>query len=380
MSFTLSERAGRYAADVQERLVGLIAEITAIPSPSKHEEKRAGFIKSWLEERGAKGVFIDQANNVILPMGSTDDGCNVYMAHIDTVFPDLTPIEVTIKDGSMYAPGVSDNTANVAEMLLWIEYILENGLKTKDKGVMFVFDACEEGLGDLKGSKTLINNFGDKIKRLVSFDGSMDNVVNMAVGSTRWRVTVETEGGHSYDMFGNANAISRMSEIICELYAQQMPDNGFKTTYNVGTISGGTSVNTIAQRAEMLYEYRSENRENLDFMDKSFRRIIEKYRARGYSIALEQVGARPCMGDVDENIQNRLNADTEELIVRETGKPPRFVSGSTDCNVSFAEGIPSVCFGGCTGHGAHTREEWLEISSLARGMRCVGAVLLSDFE
>lgn len=380
MNFTLTERAADYAENIQERLVSLIAEITAIPAPSGREEKRAAFIKKWLEKRGARGVFIDSANNVIFPMGSIEKECNAYIAHIDTVFPDMDPIPVKIENGKMHAPGVGDDTANVAELMLWIEYILNNRLRPANGGVLFVFDACEEGLGDLRGSKNLMKNYGGSIKQLVSFDGTMANVVNMAVGSVRWKVAVEAEGGHSYDMFGNANAIARMSEIICDLYTQKVPNNRFKTTYNVGTIAGGTSINTIAQRAEILYEYRSDHKGNLDEMDTSFHSIIGKYTAKGYKVTLERVGMRPCMGDVDSEAQHRLEQAVEELIIRETGKAPNFVSGSTDCNVSFANGIPSVCFGGCTGYGAHTREEWLEIVSLTTGMRCVGSVLLKDFE
>ena len=118
MNFTLTERAADYAENIQERLVSLIAEITAIPAPSGREEKRAAFIKKWLEKRGARGVFIDSANNVIFPMGSIEKECNAYIAHIDTVFPDMDPIPVKIENGKMHAPGVGDDTANVAELML----------------------------------------------------------------------------------------------------------------------------------------------------------------------------------------------------------------------------------------------------------------------
>ena len=379
MAFTLSDRAARYAADNHERLVRFIAELTAIPAPSNHEEKRADYIKNWLVGRGAEGVYIDGALNVVLPLGDVEQGCDVLMAHTDTVFPDLEPIPVRIADGRISAPGVGDDTANTAELLLWTEYILQNKLKPRQGGVLIVLNSGEEGLGDLKGSKKIMQRYGAYVRRLISFDGGMDGVVNRAVGSVRWKITLRTEGGHSYGRFGSPNAIARMSELVCALYDQQVPHNNCRTTYNVGTIQGGTSVNTIAQECTLLYEYRSDQKVSLDQMDASFRRIVEGFRAKGYEIELEQVGLRPCMGDVDPAAMAALCGDLSDMLERETGKRPSMESASTDCNIPFSMGVPAACFGGYSGRGAHTREEYIEIDSLRVGMRCVGAVVLNSF-
>lgn len=380
MNFSLSEHAARFAAESQERLTALIAELTAIPAPSNHEELRAAFIKQWLEERGAKGVFIDEALNVVMPLGEPEKGCDLLMAHTDTVFPDMEPIPVKIENGRICAPGVGDDTANAAELMLWAEYIIKNNLKPKKAGVLIVLNSGEEGLGDLKGSKALMKRYDHAVKRMISFDGGMDSIVNRAVGSVRWKVTLRTEGGHSYGKFGNPNAIARLSEIVCELYKQQVPHNNCRTTYNVGTIKGGTSVNTIAQEAEMLYEYRSDQKVSLDYMDAAFRAMIDRYKAKGYEITTETVGLRPCMGDVDQRELDRLCGGLRDMLERETGKQPSYESGSTDCNIPFSMGIPAACFGGYSGRGAHTREEYIEIDSLRNGMRCVGAAILDSFE
>lgn len=379
MTFSNSESAVCYAAENQERLVALIKQLTAIPAPSNHEEKRAAFIKEWLEARGAKNAFIDEALNVVLPLGTPEAGCDLLMAHTDTVFPDMDPIPVQVENGRICAPGVGDNTANAAELMLWAEYILENDLKTKNGGALIVFNSCEEGLGDLKGSKAIMKRYGLAVRRMISFDGGMDSIVNRAVGSMRWKITLRTEGGHSYARFGSPNAIARLSEIICDLYRQQVPRNNCRTTYNVGTIRGGTSVNTIAQEAEMLYEYRSDQKVSLDFMNASFRQIIDEYKAKGYDITTEIVGQRPCMGDVDPAALDSLCTWLSGLLERETGKKPVFISGSTDCNIPFSMGIPAACFGGYSGRGAHTRGEYIEIESLKTGMRCVGAAVLDSF-
>ena len=140
-------------------------------------------------------------------------------------------------------------------------------LKLKPKtGILFVLNSGEEGLGNLKGVRRLMQDFGRRISRLYAIDGGLKTVVNDAVGSKRWRITVTTEGGHSFGSFGNRNAIHYAAKMIDTFYTLKVPDIG-KTTYNVGTIEGGTSVNTIAQHCEMLYEYRSSKREGLACMD-----------------------------------------------------------------------------------------------------------------
>lgn len=128
----------------------------------------------------------------------------------------------------------------------------------------------EEGLGNLKGSRALMQAFEGRIREVYSFDGGYDLACNASVGSIRYRVEVKTEGGHSYAAFGNRNAIFYLSQLIQTLYSMQPPKTGIKTSFNVGKISGGTSVNTIAQQAEMMFEYRSDLRENLDAMQKFF--------------------------------------------------------------------------------------------------------------
>lgn len=130
----------------------------------------------------------------------------------------------------------------------------------------------------------------------------------------------------------------------------------------------------------MLYEYRSDQKVSLDIMDQSFRDILADFKARGYDLTTERVGLRPCMGDVDPQAMEALCGELSALLTSETGKTPGLESASTDCNIPFSMGIPAACFGGYAGHGAHTREEYIEIDSLRIGMRCVGAVVLNRFE
>lgn len=377
----LSDHAKKYLADHEEFTRDLLFQLCAIPAPSNHEELRAEFIKKWLEDLGAEGVYIDPALNVVYPYQCENKNeLLVIMAHTDTVFPDLEPFTVKVEGNVASCPGIGDDTANVAILLTLIKYVIENKLNAP-KGVVFVLNAGEEGLGNLKGSRQIVKDYEGCISEFVSLDGSYTGVCNGAVGSMRYNVEVKTEGGHSYGSFGNRNAIQRLAAIIEKLYQVEVPHDGnSKTTYNVGMISGGTSVNTIAQQAEMLYEYRSDSRKCLEIMGQNFNKIIEEAKKDCLSLTVTILGERPCMGDVDADRQAALLNKTKEAIATRYDKEVATYPGSTDCNIPFSVGIPSVCFGGYIGKGAHTREEHIYLDSMPVGTEIVAAFLLDYFD
>jgi len=354
----------------------LLLELAQIPAPSNHEEKRAAFCKEWLEKQGAEGVFIDDALNVIYPVGCTDDNEVVmYTAHSDVVFPDTEPLPLKIEDGRIYCPGVGDDTANAVALMMAAKYIAENKLTPADGGVLLVINSGEEGLGNLKGVRKLFESYAGRVKEFVSFDGSGAGGTNKAVGSMRYRIEIDTEGGHSYGRFGNRNAIAYLASMISELYTMKVPTKG-RTTYNVGTISGGTSVNTIAQHAEMLYEFRSDELDDLKVMENHLNAAVEYYRAKGVQVTVTVVGERPCGSGVDPEKHALLMARAIAALKQATGKDLQFGSGSTDCNIPLSLGVPAVCFGCYVGAGAHTREEYVEIESLHPGLKtCFGMVM-----
>lgn len=381
MNTWLDAAAISYIDGCQEELCALLAELCAIPAPSGREERRARFVKDWLESAGAEGVYIDEALNVVYPVGVTEHGrASVFMAHTDTVFPDMEPMPLSVKDGVMYCPGVGDDTANLAVLMLIARYVTQRGLAPRT-GVLFVANSCEEGLGNLKGCRAVMARYGARVDAFVSLDSTIHSLCNLAVGSARYRVTVRTEGGHSFSSFGNRNAIHALSEIVCALYGQRLPEGpeGSVTTYNVGVVEGGTSVNTIAQEASMLYEYRSNARECLATMQASFERVIDGFRARGLDVSVEMIGERPCMGDVDPARQRELTERCLDAIEHATGRRVPTGAASTDCNIPLSMGIPAACFGVYEGGGAHTREEWVRLSSLRTGMRAAMEVVLSCF-
>ena len=372
----------RYIADSQQELLQLIRDLCKIPAPSHREERRAEFCRNWFARNGGEGVYIDEAMNVVCPVGdSGDNALVVFMAHTDTVFPDLEPMPFTEHDGKMFCPGVTDDTANLAVMMICAKYFLRNGI-IPNTGLLFVANSCEEGLGNLKGSRKIVETYGDRIRALVTLDGTNPQaVVTKAVGSHRYRVTVRTEGGHSFSHFGNKNAIHYLADMIQTLYRVRVPvDADSKTTYNVGTISGGTSVNTIAQEAQMLYEYRSDSLACLRAMEDMFHQVIAHYRSLDVEVEVEKIGDRPCAGDVPSDAWQALLDKICAAIHETVGKEAVFTSGSTDANTALAAGIPSACISACFGGRCHTREEWLDIASLHDGCRLFMALLQNYFE
>ena len=362
-----------YAKTVQAETLDLLRAMCAIPAPSHHEEKRAEFCKAWFLRNGFADVRIDPALNVLAPVGVDLDGdgeFDVMMAHTDTVFPDTEPMPLREEAGYMYCPGVTDDTANLAVLMVCARYYREHPAAGR-RGILFVANSCEEGLGNLKGCRRIMDDFAGRVKNVVSLDSTcMNHLITTAVGSHRYKVTIRTEGGHSYGSFGNRNAIHALATMISLLYSVKVPvDGNSKTTYNVGTISGGTSVNTIAQSAEMLYEYRSTSRLCLAKMEKFFLQTVETFRAAGVEVEVEKVGDRPCSGEVEkttlEALRNRYRASVREVLGLETLDN----SGSTDCNIPLSRGVPAICFGVARGGGVHTRAEKLEAASLYDGCR-----------
>ena len=373
----LNDDMEKYVLSVQEELKQLIRDLCAIPAPSHHEEKRAEFCKQWFERNGFSDVKIDEALNVTAPVKVNDSGkFTVVMAHTDTVFPDMEVLPFSEDDKFMYSPGVGDDTTNLAVLMICARYYKDHLPPQKSENMLFVANSCEEGLGNLKGSRKIVADYGKQITDFISLDGArLNRLVTRAVGSHRYKVTVRTEGGHSFGKFGNRNAIHQLSTMITALYAVKVPENGDSiTTYNVGHISGGTSVNTIAQNAEMLYEYRSNDRQCLAKMKDMFEKIIEFYRASGVDVEVELIGDRPCAGEIDpvrlEALRNRMRESVKEVLAME----PFDGASSTDCNIPLSVGIPAICFGVCNAWGSHTREEKIEIASLPNGCR-----LLLDF-
>ncbi len=361
-----------------DEMLSLLHDICVIPAPSGYEDERAEFILKYLKDLGIENAHIDEAKNVICTLGEETDDIVLFMAHTDIVFPFDVPLNYIDDGEKIHCPGVIDDVACVVIMLAGIKYMVENNITPK-RTLMFAANSCEEGLGNLKGTRQIFKDYGKRIKHMYTFDGSYSHIVNESVGSHRYEVTPITEGGHSFGAFGNRNAINVLAGIINEIYKIDVPKReNSKTTYNVGIINGGTSVNTIAQNASMLCEYRSDNVECLAIMEKKFSEIFENAKANCEELKVELVGNRPCMDSMDMEELNRLSDLVCNIQSKYGNCEVRRDSGSTDANIPHSMGIPAICVGVYVGGGAHTTEEWLLKKSLKPGFAIGLELMLTD--
>lgn len=395
-----------YAERNCQELYELLLQLARIPAPLGGEERRAQFCKKWLEDHGAEGVYIDQAGNVVYPYlagtaavrelegeaATADSGCLpdskmlsgtgdvplvVFAAHMDVVFPDETELPLTERDGKIYCPGVGDDTANLCVLLMMAAYAAKYQPDTGAYGILFVCDTGEEGLGNLKGVREICRVYGERMAVFYGLDLCLESYTSKAVGSLRYGVTVYTRGGHSYACFGSTSANAVLADLIHALYQVKVRTRG-KTTYNVGMISGGTSVNTIAQKAELLYEIRSDEEKDLREMKQTFHKIVEQFQKNSPSdcrIEIELLGERPCESGVDEEKRQWLFRQAERVIREQAGITTIPVPCSTDCNIPLSLGIPSICIGTCQGAGAHTREEYIRKDSMKPGLQVALQIL-----
>ena len=339
-----------------EEMYTLLREICLIPAPSYHEDERAAYCKKYFESIGAKDAYIDEAKNVVLPIGC--EGSN-----------EITPMPYREENGRIYCPGVGDDAASLVHLMLTAKFFIQNDLRPKG-GVLFVCNSCEEGLGNLLGTRTVMKNYEGRVKQFLSLDCfSFDVIDTECVGSHRYEVEVQTAGGHSFGAFGNQSAVLTLAEMITQIYAIEVPKKpGRKTTYNVGIIEGGTSVNTIPQSAKMLCEYRSDDVECLAVMKGKFEEIFRAANTDRSKVTVKMIGERPCANGVDPAALTAMVNACKKVIFEVTGKNPVDKSSSTDCNIPLSLGIPAVCIPTYEGRGAHTREEYLEKASLIPGL------------
>lgn len=381
MDEKIAQTARAYAEACYEEELELLRRLARIPAPSGHEERRAEFVRDWLLSQGApvSSVHIDAANNVILSLPAAspnhaDKSCAVFAAHTDVVFPDTDELPLAESDTRLLAPGVGDDTANLVGLLFAARYLLREQVPL-DRRLLIVANSCEEGLGNLAGTRELFRHYEGRVCEYTSFDLYLGTHVTSAVGSHRWRVICHTEGGHSWENFGRDNAIEALCSFIEDLYALELPTRA-KTTVNVGRFVGGTTVNSIAEEASVLVEYRSSSEECLEEMYGKFVVLVEEHLKEHTRIDAKLIGRRPASGEVVPAGQDELVARTDAIIRELGGVTPEHHESSTDANVPFSLGIPAHTVGAVAGGLLHTREEWIEKKSLRQGLAVILALML----
>lgn len=380
MRYPISKEALEYINQHMEEYVELIKTLVQIPSPSNKEDKRAAFIKKWLEDNGCQGVYIDDACNVVFPYRcDTSKKVVAFLAHTDTVFPDEDFIPLREEGDRIYAPGIGDDTAPVAALMMIARFLTQQNIDTP-YGILLVGNSGEEGLGNLRGSRKIVEDYGDRMYNFIAIDGGMPHISVDCVGSQRYEITIKTEGGHSYGNYGNCNAIRYMASLIDSLYSVKTP-NRAKTTYNVGVIHGGVSVNTICPVVSALFDFRSPDRSCLQEVLDAFEGILNAYSSMpGVVLEKKILAVRPCKGDVDPAKQQELWDRCEEIISSHDDTKIVMDVPSCDANIPWSKGIPSTTIGAVITGASHTYGEWIEVSSLKKGFTVVLNTVLSYCE
>jgi tripeptide aminopeptidase len=339
--------------------------ITEIPAPPYKEKVRAEYYLKRFQELGFKDAAIDTEGNVIAVRKGSGGGRPklVVSAHLDTVFPEGTDVAVKEKDGVTLAPGIGDDSRGLAALLSLIKSINANEVATVGD-VMFVGTVGEEELGNLRGVKALFRDHAD-IDGFISIDGlGITRVVNQATGSHRYEMIFKGPGGHSFQEFGLPSAIHAMGRAIAKISDLQTPSDP-KTTFTVGTVSGGTSVNAIASEARMAVDMRSNSTEELlkledRLLDLVKQAVVEentRWKSDKLAVEIKLIGDRPAGIVAMDSPIVQATQRTVATITR--GPRVTFAGSSTDSNLAMSLGIPAVTIGG-GGEGGnwHSRNEW----------------------
>jgi len=363
----VKEAFGHIKAQMDQTTDDLIT-LTEVLAPPFMEDERGKVFAKMLEQAGVDSIWTDKVGNVIgLRKGTSGKSGYVGVdAHLDVVFPEGTDVTVKKVGDTLKAPGIGDDTRGLTMLISMLKAMNKANIKT-EKDLLIVGSVGEEGLGDLRGMKYMFNESGLDIDSWIAIDGGgLGRISNAGLGSKRYKLMIKGQGGHSWGAFGLANphhALGKAIDIFSEAAWEYTSGNIPKTSFNVGRIGCGTSVNSIPFESWMEVDMRAIDPKNLDEIEIVFKESVEKaiseYNASGVrgevTYELIKIGDRPS-GELPASLPliQRTMAATKLF-----GETPELGRGSTNINIPVSKGIPSVCIGrGGQGGGAHSLHEW----------------------
>lgn len=345
-----------------EATAELARRICEVAAPTGSEQARAKLVAALWQERNY-APEIDAIGNVYIRRGQQSQRpVLMLLAHTDTVFPSTVPITVRRDGDILRGPGIGDNSLSIAAMLSTLDILDELQIETA-ADIVAVANVGEEGLGNLRGAKAAVARYQKNLGAVIAIDGHLGNITHIGVGSKRWRITVHGPGGHSFGAFGRPSAIHGLGKIIAAIADLEVPQNP-KTTFNVGIIEGGTSVNTIAAEASAVLDLRSVDPAVLEQLANQVKQIVEQRAGHGLQTEIEVLGERPAgrRGLSDPLVQ--LAAE----VLTTLGIEPIYSASSTDANIPISLNIPAVCIGITHIERTHTLDEFLSIPPIGTGL------------
>src|SRR5215475_12554867 len=372
----------------EAEIAGWQMALSRVAAPPFAENARGDWLLERFLDLGLENVHRDQAGNILASHGGSGKHCVAVSAHLDTVFPAGTPLNIKQQGSRLYGPGVSDNGAGLAALLA-IACAMRTSVVKPSIPVLFLGNVGEEGEGDLRGMRHIFSAspYKDLILHTLVLDGAgSDTIVAEALGSRRYEVIVRGPGGHSWSDFGAPNPIVVLASAIHE-FAQTAVPTSPKTTFNVGVIRGGTSVNSIPESASMRVDVRSTSGEEMEKVEAALRRSADRILAQerlaaedragarksGLSLEIVLIGDRPA-GELDPNsrILQAVRAVDSFL-----GNSAHVQRASTDANIPLSIGREAIAIGGGgSGGGAHTLQEWFECNGRETGLKRILLMLL----
>ena len=352
------------------------ARLTEIPAPSFKEGQRGAAVKALLSASGLN-VQTDEIGNVVAELrGTNEREIVLFSAHLDTVFPADTDVKVRREGSRLLAPGISDNGAGLAALVAIARAVQEAHIKPQ-RTILFAANVGEEGEGNLRGMRALVDANRGRLKAVIVLDGAgTDYVTTKALASRRLEVVISGPGGHSWSDFGMPNPINALVRSAVRFLNTKVPTNP-RTTFNLGQIEGGTSVNSIPHEARLKVDVRSESEDELARLETALRECVSagvrdemeasRDRSKGkLEWKLELIGSRPG-GELASDSPLLAALRAADAIV---GNESRIERSSTDANVPLSMGIDAISLGaGGSGGGAHSLQEWYEPAGREMGLQ-----------
>lgn len=348
-------------------LVDLAIAVQQIPAPTFAEQVRADFVQWQFEAMGLADVMRDELGNVLGCWPGEGRGKPVLVsAHLDTVFAAATDLTIRREGSLVHGPGIGDNSVGVAGLLMLAQMIKESGLRPRHD-IWFVANVNEEGLGDLRGMRAVVEKFGrDAAAYIIIEGGVFGHIFHQAIAVKRYRIEITTPGGHSWGNFGTPSAIHLLGRLIAAIDQIQVADRP-RTTYNVGLIEGGTTINTIAAQASLSLDLRSEDNHALSNLQAQVQKAIASIPTQNdVKLTVTPIGDRPA-GFI--RLDHPLINLTESALRQVGCSEIIYSSGSTDANIPLSQGLPAVCIGLAHSHNAHRLDEYLDTTYLPAGMK-----------
>ena len=354
-----------YIDDLTQKAIDLACDLQQVPSPTFHEERKAERIRQRFQALGLEEVRKDAAGNVLARIPGDDSARPmIFSAHMDTVFPENFPLTLNCTPERLSGPSVGDNSLGLASLLLIPDLIRSTG-KRPAGDIWLAATTCEEGLGDLHGIRAVAVRFGAAPIAYISIEGmGLGNILHRGLGVERYRVTINTSGGHSWVDYGQPSAVHEISTLAARLADLRLPKKP-RTTLNIGVIQGGTSINTIASSAWMEIDLRSENADQLSGLSSRVRAAVDAAKRAEVEVFCERIGYRP-PGELE---RGHPLIETASAILRELGLAVQLDIASTEANLPLSLGYPAITIGITTGDHAHSAREYINTAGISKGLQ-----------